>query len=109
MQDEVRPLVCRRTDLGGREARHSELSRALIAAVTSRDPIAKGYRLAVSAEKMPFLEVAEWISLEGVCCPFLDFRLECLRDRDTIRLEISGPEGAREILDVELWQKSQAS
>ncbi len=52
------------------------------------------YRYGVSIER----ELRELIELEGLCCPFLDFRLE--RRDGALQLEISGPADAEGIIDA---------
>jgi hypothetical protein len=51
---------------------------------------------------------SEFIRREGVCCPFLEFRLD--RGGTDVRLEVSGPEDAQGTLDLsfELCRVAQA-
>jgi hypothetical protein len=45
-----------------------------------------------------FLNVAEWITLERRCCPFLSFSLEFDADPPSIRLRLVGGEDVRQFL-----------
>ena len=58
--------------------RHAELRRQLIAAVVEKTELPNGYALRL--KDLSFLTVAEWVSLESRCCPFLDFQLEQRRN-----------------------------
>ena len=46
------------------------------------------------------MRLAEWVTLEQRCCPFLDFSLET--GRDGVMLRLTGPEGTPEFLREEL-------
>jgi len=46
--------------------------------------------------------VAEWVSLERLCSPFLDFSLEVGSEQDPIRLNLTGASGIKEFLLTEL-------
>jgi hypothetical protein len=53
-----------------------------------------------SFEQSPLLEtkIAEWVSNEKRCCPFFFFELSRADRPPSLRLRISGPSGAKEIL-----------
>jgi hypothetical protein len=55
-------------------------------------------------EAMPILEnqVAHWVNDERKCCPFFSFEVVHERESSTLRLRITGPDGAKEILAIEL-------
>lgn len=108
-ETDVQPLACCLGELKGERDRHLVLSRKLLAAISTRQELINGYRLGVSAAEMTLLHLAEWISLESQCCPFLDFRLESLRDRSIHWLEITGPEGAKEAMAAELWKMGEVA
>jgi len=48
-----------------------------------------------------FLQVAQFVSLERLCCPFLSFDLQ-LENQPSFWLRISGPEGVKDFLKTEL-------
>ena len=52
--------------------------------------IADGYEISVDAGKLA--ELAEWISLESRCCPFLKFE---------VALRLTGGDGVKEFLAAE--------
>ena len=49
-----------------------------------------------------FLSVAEWITLERRCCPFLNFSLEFDADPPSIRLRLVGGEDVKRFLHSQL-------
>jgi hypothetical protein len=49
-----------------------------------------------------FLSVAEWITLERRCCPFLSFSLEFDADPPSIRLRLVGGEDVKRFLHTQL-------
>jgi hypothetical protein len=51
-------------------------------------------------EQSPLLEmkIADWVSKEKRCCPFFSFELSRANTSPSLRLRISGPNGAKEIL-----------
>lgn len=83
-------------------ARHSELTRELQGAVLSTSERQDGYELRISAEKMPLTHLAEWVSLESRCCPFLDFRIAQPRNGGQLLLELTGEPGVKPILRASL-------
>lgn len=55
-------------------------------------------------EQTPRLEnqVAHWVNDERKCCPFFSFEVAKERESSTLKLQITGPGGAKEILAGEL-------
>lgn len=55
-------------------------------------------------EQSPLLEmkIAEWVSNEKRCCPFFSFERSRADTPPSLRLHISGPSGAKEVLRTEL-------
>ena len=49
-----------------------------------------------------FLDLAEFITTERLCCPFLHFALELDPDAEEVRLRLTGSEGVKEFLSMEL-------
>ena len=63
---------------------------------------AEGYAFRHSSEASVCLAVAEFITLESMCCPFFEFGLEVERDGGSLWLRITGGEDARRVLREEL-------
>ena len=78
---------------GDRRARYAELTSRLRTSVREKRELPDGYALLVDSS---FADLEEWISLERLCCPFLEF------DWRPPYLSLKGPEGAKELIDTEL-------
>jgi hypothetical protein len=101
MSDETAPLVCNMEALRPAERdRHATLSRELHERIASTTAIDQGYTLGLEVDSAAFIRLAEWVTLEQQCCPFLDFSLELGRDGALLRL--TGPEGTPAFLREEL-------
>ena len=74
--------------------------RPLRAVVTSQSEVSDGYTYALDTKKVALPEVAQWITMERLCCPFLAFQLEVTSKGD-LRLTLRGPEGVKAILREE--------
>lgn len=86
-------------------ARHAELLTRLFAtAAVERQAVPGGYQYRFDAAA--FDDLTRWIANERRCCPFLAFALDVAPDGGPLRLRLTGPEGTRELLDVELHASS---
>ena len=47
------------------------------------------------------VQLAEWISLERRCCPFLEFALEWKRD-DSVSVRLTGEAGVKQFIAAEM-------
>ncbi len=96
------PIACDMDALGATErARHAELIPTLRSA-TSVDVVDDGYLLSFPADGAVFQRLAEWITLERLCCPFLRFELQLSAEDDLVQLGLHGREGVRAFLEAEL-------
>jgi hypothetical protein len=87
------PIACNLNAIGPADhPRYHELVERLRAAIREKTDLSDGYTYRLDAEAITQQEVAEWISLEKRCCPFLTFELEAAQ------LTLRGPAGAKEIL-----------
>lgn len=82
-------------------AHHRELSQSLFAAVNERRELPDGYGFRLPPAKL--MPLAEWISVERRCCPFLTFEIEQLRDQGALWLRITGADGVKPFI-VEEFQ-----
>src|SRR5271170_2836758 len=91
------PIAC---DLGAISAserpRYNELRRTLAAAVAGRRALPDGIAIQISTGRMALAQVAEWISFERKCCPFLDFTIEVNREDGPVWLSLTGRAGVKE-------------
>jgi hypothetical protein len=61
-----------------------------------------GYAFRCSSSAEMLLTLAEYVSLERLCCPFLDFALEVGRAGGDAWLKMTGPAGAKQVLQAEM-------
>ena len=99
----VSPLVC---NMGvftptQRES-HLQKTTELIQSVQRVQEVENGYEFKFANESRLILQVAEFISNERLCCPFLNFSLHIAPKRKPISLSLNGPIGTREFLRAEL-------
>ncbi|MBI5948026.1 MAG: hypothetical protein HY875_07805 [Chloroflexi bacterium] len=79
--------------------RHRDLLAELRGAITGAEELVDGFALLLEARPGLYGRVAEWVTLERRCCSFLNFALEWpTGDGAAIRLRLTGPEGAKDVL-----------
>ena len=81
---------------------HRRLAGELLGAMTGSEELPNGYALRFPAKPFLFLRIARWIELERACCPFLTIRLEIERSTPAYRVELTGPDGTKDVLEKEL-------
>jgi hypothetical protein len=82
---------------------HHELLIGILAEKLEAHEQANGYTIPLPAETGLIAEVAEYISLERLCCPSLRLSLRCEANNGPLVLEISGADGPT------LWATLQAA
>ena len=81
--------------------RHNDLSRRLRSAVRDRSELSDGYALKLDGKTISLPEVAEWIAMERLCCPFLTLELSASGNQADWLLKLIGPEGVKPLLRAE--------
>lgn len=95
-------VACNLKAIGAAERPHyNDLMKRLRAATRGRSELPDGYALKLDGKAINLREVAEWISLERRCCPFLTFQLSPSGDKADSVLKLSGPEGVKALLQTE--------
>ena len=88
------PIACSLNALSAQERhREGELLELHLASICERRERDDGYSYRYREDPALFVQMAELVSLEHRCCPFLDFRLEWAGAEPTPWLHITG--GAR--------------
>ncbi len=82
-------------------ARYHELVAHLRTAFRARTELADGYTFRLDEQSVVLTQIAEWISMERLCCPFLTFHLEITGGTPDCHLTLTGPPGVKTILDAE--------
>ena len=96
------PLACNPfafTD--DQKRRYRELKASLLPRAEVHD-LERGLALSLDAQAQTVLELAEFATLERLCCPFLTFNLELQPDQMGSRLSLTGPDGTASFLRHEL-------
>lgn len=96
------PIACqlKALDAAGR-GRQKELLAIVRGKVLETLELRDGFDLRLPSDRATFIEVAEWVGLERVCCPFAQFAMEW-RDDDTVWVRVTGRDGAKEVLAAEM-------
>ncbi len=91
------PLVCMPDAINKQQQhRHDALFATITGAVQTVHETPNGYQLVLPiAMTSP---AAEFITLERLCCPFLEFTLQVAPGSDTVCLTLSGREGVKDFL-----------
>lgn len=76
--------------------RYDDLVSRLRVAIRNRKELPDGYEYLLDSNTITLPEVSEWITMERLCCPFLNFQLEPAGGAS--RLTLRGPDGAKAIL-----------
>jgi hypothetical protein len=94
--------MCNLMALSSRQRpRYNALMQHLRAAVRNRKALPDGYVYQLEQATIALREVAEWIRLERLCCPFLKFELSATGQPTDWLLTLTGPEGVRPLLEAE--------
>jgi len=106
--DSSPPLACNLNAISAAERpRYSQLTKQLRAAVRERRELSDGYSYRLDGNSVSLPEVAEWIKLERMCCPFLTLQLEASGQATDWRLHLHGPAGTKAILDAEFPKRAK--
>lgn len=80
---------------------HIRTTRQLFESVQHVREMDNGYQFKFPNETEFIVKIAEFISRERLCCPFLDFILNIRSNDQTISLLLTGPIGTQEFLRAE--------
>ena len=93
------PLACRLSVFSQRDrARHAGLIEQLKPLVEEVQELPAGYALRFTEDGSVFARLAEWMRLESVCCPFLDFKLQVVGRCGPVELRLTGRDGVKDFL-----------
>lgn len=97
MEDTGLPIACSLTGSEFQE-RRSGLLRKVSQAVLEVKELEDGYAYRFPSDGIWINELANLITLERQCCPFLKFSIQLEPGDGPIWLELSGPEGTKDFL-----------
>ena len=81
--------------------RYNDLVKRLRSATRDRRELPDGYAFKLDSKAISLREVAEWISMERLCCPFLTLQLSASGDQVDWLLNLTGPKGVKPLLQAE--------
>ena len=80
---------------------HIQTTTELIQAVQRVQEVENGYKFTFPNETGFISKIAEFISNERLCCPFLKFTLNIVSNSEPVSLALTGPIGTQEFLHAE--------
>ncbi len=96
------PLVCNMDVFTPAEREgHLQTAGRLIQSLQNIREVENGFEFSFPNETNLITSIAEFVSKERLCCPFLEFRLGVLPNDKPVTLLITGPEGTQEFLRLE--------
>lgn len=97
------PIACNLTALNAEQRiRRQALVQHMRTATQETRELPDGYAFRYPADPALCLTVAEFMTLERLCCPFFSLTLELEREEGPLWLRITGREGVKEFLQAEL-------
>jgi hypothetical protein len=85
----------------GQRPHYANLMKRLRAAVQERSNRDDGYAYKLDSTGITLPEVAEWMNMERLCCPFLTLQLSAAGNEESWFLTLTGPEGVKPLLEAE--------
>ena len=81
-------------------APHLENARALFALVTEVKELPDGYSFRLPPDSL--LEIARFVELERLCCPFFGYVIEVEKECGEVVLHLTGRVGVKEFIEAEV-------
>jgi|SRR5579871_744686 len=95
------PLACNLKAIPPeKHPRYRDLISRLRASITARTELPFGYSYTLNTESISLPELADWVTLERLCCPFLNFLIE-IDTAGAVHLTVRGPKGVKQVLEEE--------
>ena len=88
--------------------RYNDLMRRLRLAIRNRNEIRDGFTFRLDGQTLSWPEVADWISMERLCCPFLTLQLSASGNQSDWDLKLTGLEGVKALLRSEFPEVRRA-
>lgn len=60
-----------------------------------------GFSFRYEMDSKTFLNAAEFITLERLCCPFFEFNLRAEKENGALWMELKGQEGVKDFIKIE--------
>lgn len=103
METNQSPLACDMTAIPAEQRPvHLAANRELFLHIQETRELSNGYQFRFDAEPDVIRRLAEFVSLEKLCCPFLSFAIEVHAEHGPIWLRLTGREGVKEFIREEI-------
>jgi hypothetical protein len=100
---DIEPFFCNLNSMDAvQRQRYQMITARLGAAVQQIQELPDGYALRLPSGAETLLLAVEFVTLESLCCPFLQFNLEVAPHRGPVWLRLTGPEGVKPFLQAEM-------
>jgi hypothetical protein len=97
------PLACDMTAIPAEQRPvHLAQSRELFSQIEETRELSDGYEFRFAGEQNVLQWLADFISLEKLCCPFLSFVIEIEAENGPVWLRLTGREGVKEFIREEV-------
>ena len=103
MNSQPSPIACQLNALTtDQRERRAELFSALSGSAVEFRELTDGYAMRFAPDRETWMRLAEFITLEKLCCPFMAFSLKADEENGPVWLRITGREGTKGFLAAEL-------
>ena len=103
MTDNNSPIACDMTVIRPEQRpAHLATSRDLFSQIEELRELSNGYEFRFASESSLLLKLAEFVSLEKLCCPFLSFMIEVDAEGGPVWLRMIGRDGVKAFIREEI-------
>ena len=103
MIEKESPLACDMTAIPAAQRQaHLATSRDVFARIAEFRELTNGYEFRLTDGPELMQALAEFVSLEKLCCPFLNFTIEVEAEGGPVWLRLSGREGVKAFIREEI-------
>lgn len=81
---------------------HLAQSRELFSQIEETRELSNGYEFRFADEPNLLQRLSDFVLLEKLCCPFLNFAIEIEAESGPVRLRLSGRDGVKEFIKEEV-------
>jgi len=97
------PIACDMSALSPEQREmHLTTSYELFSKVQTIQELSSGYEFRLAPEPSSIVKAAEFIALEKLCCPFLNFAIEVKAEDGPVGLRLTGREGVKDFIREEI-------
>ena len=97
------PLACDMTAIAPEQRpQHLATSRELFARIEEVREMSNGYEFRLADSPLLLSQLAEFVSLEKLCCPFLNFAIEVEAEGGPVWLCLTGRDGVKAFIREEI-------